>query len=74
MNKIFDRQAGEIFEFIYNKVKNGSDNVWNVETIVELRRQIEKECQEDQVREDKFATDKTLSLECHNMNVEVEEK
>lgn len=40
LNKIFAGQAGEIFDFIYNKVKNGSDNFWNIETIIELREYI----------------------------------
>lgn len=46
--------------------------MWNIETMIELRKHIEKEYQYDQVREDKFATDKTLSLECQNINIEVE--
>ena len=37
LNRIFKRQTEEIFNFIYMQVKNGLDNCWNIETIIDLR-------------------------------------
>lgn len=41
LNSIFKNQAYEIFTFIHNKVKNGSDNFWNIETVIELKKFLE---------------------------------
>lgn len=41
-NQVFKLHPEEIFSFIYIKVKNGSDNLWNIETLIELKQFIDK--------------------------------